>query len=177
MLHVFGFVFVAVFLGGVYRATARRWRYLAQSYAGDRGPVLANRHMRSVVLIGLGAFNSLKGIVTIGVHKDGVSFRVMPLFSLFHKPLFVPYRDISAWDTTWYINSPSSELHFRRAPDVKMVLPAEDVAWIKAHSGHTMVLQNTRPPQGQAGRRWHALIVGQAVLSIAVVVGVLTYYF
>ena len=176
MLTVFGLIVFAFIFGGMLRANAYRWRYLAKSYAGEAGPALDKRNMRSAVLIGLGAFNSLKGIITIGVHENGVSFRVMPIFSLFHKPLFVPYSDIRGWETTWYLNARSSELEFRRAPEVKVVLPAEDAEWIRSHAGHKMMLRDVSPPQGNAGRGWHAVTVVHAVASL-VMIGWLSAHF
>lgn len=176
MLTVFGMIVFAVIFGGMLRANAFRWRYLAKSYAEKAGSVLDKRSMRSAVLIGLGAFNSLKGIITIGVHENGVSFRVMPIFSLFHEPLFVPYSDIRGWETTWYLDARSSELEFRLAPEVKMVLPAADAEWIRDHAGKKIVLRDVSPPQGKAGRAWHAITVVHAFASM-VMIGWLSAYF
>ena len=169
VMTVFGLAVFAFIYGGMLRANAYRWRYLAKSYAAEAGPVLDKRNMRSAVLIGLGAFNSLKGILTISLHANGVSFRVMPVFALFHKPLYVPYSDIHGWGTTWYLDARSSELMFRRAPEVKMVLPADDAAWIQSRAGHKMVLRDVSPPQGNAGRGWHAVTVVHAAVSLAMI--------
>ena len=177
VLTVFGQVIVALLLGGMLRANAYRGRYLAKIYAGDAGPVIEKRNMRSAVLIGLGAFNSLKGIITITVHERGVSFRVMPLFALFHHPFVVPYSDIRGWKTTWYLDARSSELEFRCAPDVKLVLPAEDAEWIRSHADHEMTLSDLRPPQGNVGQGWHAVLVVQAFASLTVIGWLLAYFF
>lgn len=177
MLTVFGLVVFATLLGGVLRANAYRWRYLAKSYAGQAGPPIDTRNMRSAVLIGLGAFNSLKGIITIGVHERGVSFRVMPIFSPFHDPLVVPYSEIRGWKTIWYLDARSSELQFRSAPDVKLVLPAEDAEWIRSHAGEEMMLSDLPPPEGNAGRGWHAAMVVHAFASLAMIGGLLAYLF
>lgn len=149
----------ALLFFGMLRATAYRWRHLAQSYAGETGPALDTRHGRSAVLMGLGAFQSIKGIMTIGVHEHGVTFRVMRIFSAFHEPLFVPYSDIKGWRTTWYLNAKSSELEFRRSPDVKVILPTEDAEWIKGYARGTMMLRDIRPAHGNVGRGWHAFTV------------------
>lgn len=168
MLTVFGLIVFALIFGGMLRANARRWRYLAAAYAGEPGPALDQRSMRSVVLIGMGAFNSLKGIVTIGVHANGVSLRVMPVFSLFHTPLFIPYSDIQGWQTTWYLDSNSNELQFRRATEVKLVLPEDDTKWIKSHAGSKMMLRDAAPPRGNVGRGWRTLLVAHALVSLAI---------
>lgn len=177
MLNVFGLLVFAALLGGMLRAKAYRWRYLAQIYGGEAGPVIDTRSMRSAVFIGLGAFNSLRGVITIGIHERGVSFRVMPLFSLFHDPFWVPYRDIRGWKTTWYLDAPSSELEFRRAPDVKLVVSADDAAWIQRHSGHAMPLSDQPPPHGSAGRGWHSLALGHAFAALIVIGWLLAHFF
>jgi hypothetical protein len=128
--------------------------------------------MQSVVLIGLGAFNSLKGIVTIAVHETGVSLRVMKLFSLFHDPLFIPYKDIRGWETTWYLDGRSTELQFNGVPDIKMVVPFEQAEWIRSYSGQKMMLRNVPPPNGKAGQGWRAFILvhmGYTLAMLAVV--------
>ena len=101
MLTIFGLgVFGFLFFGMLWR-TACRWRYLAECYAvAARGPSLESRGRQSVVLLGMGGFNSLKGIMTTSVHETGVSFRIMAPFSLFHSPFFVPYEHIQGWATT-----------------------------------------------------------------------------
>lgn len=175
MLSLFGMsVFLALFFG-MLRATARRWRYLAQSYAKVPGPPLEKRHMQSAVLLGLSGFNSLKGILTVGVHQTGVSLRVLPPFSLFHDPLFIPYGDISGWRTSWYLDARSTELQFRKAHDVKMVVPAELAEWIGGFAGEKMKLRETSPPGGRAGRGWHAFTLAHAGMSL-VMLGVLAYF-
>lgn len=175
MSMVFGWVVFALLYGGILWATSRRWRYLARSYASDAGPALNKRTMRSAVLIGLGGIQSIKGIMTIAVHRNGVSFRMMRIFSLFHDPFFVPYSDISGWKTTWYLDARSSELQFRRAPDVKVVLPEEEAVWIRAYANGQMMLRDVNPPHGNAGRGWYAFSVGHAVLSLVMIFGISAY--
>lgn len=166
MLSLIGLsVFFATF-GGMLWANARRWRYLAITYAEPIGHPIAKRSFQSGVLLGLGGFNSLKGILTIGVHESGVSLRVMPLFALFHEPLFIPYSDIQGWETTWYLDAPSTELEFRGAPEVKLVVPAEQAEWIQSFAGQAMTLREVTPPNGKAGRGWHVFALVHAGMSI-----------
>ena len=169
MLFIFGIcVFVLIF-GGILRANARRWRYLAKSYAAAAPAPIEKRSLQSVVLLGLGGYNSLKGIVTIGAHDDGVSLRVMTPFSLFHAPLFVPYSDIRGFGTSWYVDGRSSELTFRQAPDVKLVMPSEQAEWIAGFAGHRMLLRETPPPQGKAGQGWRAFALIHAGIGLGMV--------
>jgi hypothetical protein len=170
VLSVFGFgVFAFLFFGMLWR-TAVRWRYLAARYAGQTGRAIETRRMQNGVLLGLSGYNSVKGIINIGVHPNGISFRIMPPFSLFHDPLFIPYDDIRGWKTTWYLDSPSVELEFRKAPDVKMVVPAEQATWMQKFAGHKMVLHDAAPPNGKAGRGWYAFALVGAAISLLMLV-------
>ncbi len=122
--------------------------------------------MQDAVLLGLGGYKSLKGIITIGLHSNGISFRVMPPFALFHPPLFIPYDDIRGWRTTWYLDAHSIELEFLDAPAVKMIVPAAQAEWMQTHSGRRMVLHDTEPPAGKAGRGWYAFVLVSASFSL-----------
>ena len=166
MLSLFGTsVFIAIF-GGMLWSNARRWRYLAQHYAAASTSPIETRRLQSAVLIGIGGYNSLKGIVTIGVHDAGVSLRILAPFALFHAPLFIPYGDIRGWGTSWYLDARSTELTLRQAPDVKVVMPAEQAEWIARHAGHKMMLRDTSPPQGRAGRGSRAFALLHAGVSL-----------
>lgn len=168
MLSLFGYgVFHFLFFGALWRQ-ACRWRYLAQSYAGAPDAAIETRTGQNAVLLGLGGYNSLAGILVIGAHKTGISLRLLKPFSLFHSPLFIPYSDIEGWTTSWYLNAPSVELAFRRAHEVKMIVPAEQAEWIAAASGSRSVrLHNIEAPEGPAGRGWHAFSLAHAIISAA----------
>lgn len=122
---IFGLAFFAVLYGAIVWRHSMRWRYLADAYAGKSGQPVEARRMQSGVLIGLGEFESLYGILNISVHETGVGLRILLPYSLFRTPLFIPYSDVQGWVTTWYLNAPSTELSLRRAPDVKITMPAE----------------------------------------------------
>jgi hypothetical protein len=164
---IFGLaVFVFLYAGVIWR-TSFRWRYLADTYAGDGGPPIETRRMRGAVLIGPVAFESLHGIINISAHQTGVGMRMMLPFSLFRKPLFIPYGDIEGWETTWYLDAPSTELSFRRAPDVKVVISRELAEWLAGFSGRQLTLNDVPPPQGKAGQGWRAFVL--AVLAFMLI--------
>ncbi|MEO1280228.1 MAG: hypothetical protein AAFV69_00690 [Pseudomonadota bacterium] len=167
-------VFLFAF-GGIQWSNARRWRYLSENYAGTADFQIKERNLQSAVMLGLGGYNSLKGILTIGIHHTGVSLRILTPFSLFHSPLFVPFEDISGWKTSWYLDGESRELTFRRAPEVKMVMPAEQAEWIKSYAGDKMMLRDSSPVRGNAGRGWYAFAVINTGLSV-IMVGWLLFY-
>lgn len=176
MLTIYGLVVFAGIFGGMLWANARRWRYLSRGYAGDIGVPIEKRSMQSVVLLGLGGFNSLNGIVTLGVHETGLSLRILLPFSLFHSPLFVPYGDIEGWKTSWYLNAPSAELEFSRAPLVKMVMPAEQAEWIQDFAGRKVIFHEEMSPAGSAGRGWRFLLLIYGAVSIGMLIWVFGHF-
>ncbi|MEL7049058.1 MAG: hypothetical protein AAFO75_08895, partial [Pseudomonadota bacterium] len=107
-----------------------------------------------------------KGIVKIGVHHEGISFRVLTPFSMFHPPLFVPFAEISGWSTTWYLNAKSNEFKFQRARDVQMVMCSEQAEWIRSHSGENLIIHDRAPAAGNAGRGARALSMAIAAMSV-----------
>ena len=169
--HFGACIALGLFFGMLWRV-AFRWRYLSDSYPEQPHTALEERRWQSAVLLGQGGFNSLKGIVKIGVHETGVSMRIVPPFSLFYPPLFIPYGDIRGWRTTWYLDARSTELELRRAPDIKIVMPQEQAEWIAGSADHKMTLRDDRPPGGNAGRGWHKFAVASAALSLGMVVWV-----
>ena len=176
MLTLFGYGLAGALFSWVLWTKALRWRYLAMSYAGEPGDPIEEQRFQSAVLLGLNGFNSLKGILTLGVHETGVSLRIFAPFSLFHTPLFIPYDDIAGWKTSWYLDARSVELEFRNAPDVKMIVPAEQAEWVHSFAGHKMMLRNVAPPHGNAGRGWYVFSLasfGFAVLTLAWLVAAL----
>lgn len=179
LLSIFGVGFAAALFGGILWSNARRWRYLSKFYSEPVRHPLEVRNLQSAVLLGLGGFNSLKGILTIGLDKTGISLRVLKPFSLFHAPLYIPHRDINGWNTTWYLDARSTELEFSGAPDVKIIMPAEQAEWIQSYSGQKLSLHNATPPEGKAGRGWHAFSVVHAAIALAmiawIVLGLFTY--
>lgn len=173
MTTIFGIaVFVFIF-GGMQRANARRWRHLAKVYAATANEPTHHhsshkRSMQSLVLLGLGGYNSLKGIVTIVAHKDGVSLRIMAPFALFHAPLYIPYSDIQGWGTSWYLDAKSTELSVRQVPDVKIVMSQDQIDWIRGFAGHQMIVRDTAPPRGKAGQGWRAFALVHAAMGVAI---------
>lgn len=170
MLSLIGVGTFLFFFGGILRANAYRWRRLAESYAKDTPSVCKRRQtMQTVVLISAGGFNSLKGIVTIGVHDNGVSLSVMPVFSLFHAPLFIPFSDIESGETTWYLNAQSVELSFRKEPDIKLVMSADQLDWISQASAKKITVTHNSIQRPSPTGRWHAFATIHAGISLIMV--------
>ena len=146
---------------------AHFWRKLADIYGSDWRPAPMQKHMRQGALYGTGiAFQSYSGILSIGVHPDGLALKVMLPFSAFHPPLFVPFKEISGWKQDWYLNGESTELSFRQAPDVRFVLPAEDAHWIQDASRGRLSLNHQGSTYASSAPGLSRAIALTALLSI-----------
>lgn len=172
----FGLAIVVTIMGGMMYANSRRWRYLSSAYANSDGKFIEKRTMQDAVLVGLGGFNTIKGILTIGVSSQGVSLRMLKPFSLFHTPMFIPYSDIRGWKTTWYLNAKSTELELLNAPDVKIIMPTEQVSWIRELVSEKMSLSDASPPEGNAGRGAHLFAKIHAIIGIAMAASIIWFF-
>ena len=107
-----------------------RWGYLAKVYAA-RGPSLRrSKHMQVLTLVGRRpTYQRYSGITTIGATEEGLWLSLMPGFSLFHTPLFIPWRDLRITHRKWVFHD-ALELTAPRAPEVRMIVYPEALAWI-----------------------------------------------
>ncbi len=174
---IFGIMMFLVFFGGILYANAKRWRYLAQHYSEVRDDFIEKRSMQDAILVGMGAYNTIKGILTIGVCSNGISLRLLPPFSLFHSPLHIPFSDIQGWGTSWYLNDKSTEIQLRNAPDVKIIMPTEQVKWIDSIAGGLFSLTDENPPEGKAGRGAYAFVLINAAFGIIMVASMIWFLF
>ena len=173
MLTLIGLGSFVFFFGGALWRNSYRWRYLAESYAADGERPIEERTMQSAVLVDGYGFNSLKGILKIGLHAKGVSLRVMKPFSLFHAPLFIPYGDIQGWETSWYLDASSTELEFARSPKLKVVMSEDQARWIQSYSGRDMKLAEKGRPSESPVPIWNvfALIGAGASMGMLALLG------
>ncbi|MEL7429576.1 MAG: hypothetical protein AAFN43_06215 [Pseudomonadota bacterium] len=168
-----GFALVVGLLYFIYHRSAFRWQYLAKSYARPWGKPLEIKHMQSVVLYGMRAGGNIhRGIVTIGIEKDGVAFKPLWFLAPFHEPLFIPYSDIRGWGQQWYLDDKSVELEFARAPEVKLLMAASEFKWIREFAGNRANITDARSPNNAKPEffYWFSLIVGLLSLGFGLVV-------
>ncbi|TWT43167.1 hypothetical protein [Botrimarina hoheduenensis] len=128
-------VFVALMVG-ISRANARRWHRLADVYrAPETLPPGAQTHWQTVFLVGgdIG-WNSYRGILTVGVTPQGLLLKLMPLFSLLHPPLLIPYADLSLEPKRWYLIGKTHQMTVRRVSDVQLIVHDTLVDWIKTQA-------------------------------------------
>lgn len=167
---------VSVFFGvlfTIYFRDAHRWRYLHQIYGAPWQSPLKTRRFQHAVASGNGVGSkSYNGFLTIGVHPTGFALRLIPPFSLFQKPLFIPYREVKGWDQFWYMNVKTIELEFASAPDIKLVMPAAQVKWLQESSQGQLYLTGQTTPHRQRPTVWYAVIVLQGLMAL----GLLGYF-
>ena len=140
---------IAVFYGLLYLIYSRhafRWRRLEHAYQRPLEPTDQKRHMQGLVLYGgRAAYTSYYGVLTIGLYSDGMGLSVLPPLSIFQKPLFIPYQDVKGWSQQWYLNAKSIELQFAKVPEIKIIMPAEQIAWIRENSIQSFGVSTERP--------------------------------
>lgn len=182
MAAIFETLYLSVIGGGVfvgllwlvYSRDAHMWRYLARAYARPWAEPGEMRRLQSAVAYGKGvASKSYNGVLTIGRHADGVALRLMAPFSLFHDPIFIPFKDIRGWEQLWYLDGKSYELEFEQAPEVKLVMPAAQVAWLKENASGRMQISEERSPGEARPDIWYLVILVQGALGLSLLVWLL----
>lgn len=158
------------FLGFVWKRMAARWNYLAMHFGQTWENPISFKLLQNGIIYGLGKpSQSYSGILSIGVFANGIGFKIVPPFGLFHAPLFIPFNQIKAWNQDWYINAESVELEFPNAPEVKIIMPKDQIDWIHEQSrGGIDIPMNASPNQTDIGL-WKALAacyIGMTVLAV-----------
>ncbi|MCP5081637.1 MAG: hypothetical protein GY948_08070 [Alphaproteobacteria bacterium] len=150
----------------IYFRDSHYWRYLGEFYESPWNRPMETRHFQHAVAYGEGfASKSYNGLLTIGVHELGLALRILPPFSFFHKPLFIPYSEIKGWTQLWYLNSKSYELEFQSAPNVKLVMPASQIKWLQEKSQGQMEVINKHSRHKQRPNIWYAIIILQGLMG------------
>jgi hypothetical protein len=133
---LFGWAVFAGIFAMVQRTAAYRWRILASSYAdGSRRPARAEKRLQKLTMFGPGRLFSSYMPVTVGIHEDGLSLRLLPPFSIFHTPLFVPFDDLQVKRSSWYLNAESFSLTPSRGNGIEIIIDGELFSWISSNSG------------------------------------------
>jgi len=114
-----------------YRVASVRWRPLSEYYGRPIETAREVRRLQTLIIHGVGAaFESYKGIVTVGVSDSGLSLSLLPPWAVFHAPLFIPYGDISIRERQWFLFK-AVEITTRKAPQTKIVIYPELWNWIE----------------------------------------------
>lgn len=174
LTQAIGLVMVGGILAFIYRRHAESWQSLQPFYGQDWRGAAATRHMQNLMLYSKGDFaRHYAGIVTIGVFPNGIGIRFMPILGIFHDPIFVPFKDIEGWQQKWYINAKSIELCFKKRPDLRIIMPASQVAWIAEQGFANISINPERPPTGN----WPyvSFISAMILLALAIAVCITVY--
>ena len=76
------------------------------------------------------------------------------------------YRDIRGWEQTWYLNAKSVELELTGAPQVKIVMPHDQVEWIRSSGGANITMANVASPNRDKPAVWHAFVIVSSLVTI-----------
>lgn len=170
--HLFGVIIVAAMMIALFRREAVDWEQLVSAYGRDWRPPRLQKRFANMILYSQGRpAKSYKGIVQIGLHDDGVALRPNRILRPFQKPIFVPYRDILGWDQDWYLDAKSTELSFRKASHMRLIIPHEEVKWMLTFANGAARISDERPPHGT--RPWLTFIFALASGVMALVVSVI----
>lgn len=170
---------VGLLVGGgalyfVYYRNAARWRSLAAVYGAVPGPPGEERRFASCVLYGGGVgTNSYRGLIILGVHDNGVSLRLTPPFNGFHRPIFVPFDHIAGWQQSWYLDATSIELTLRQVPDIKIIMPAEQVTWLQDRTAGPLAITSAPSQSTDYPSTSRGLAIAQGVMAVGLLVFVI----
>ncbi len=172
MTGAFGLAFVSALLVFVYKRHAMDWDQLVRVYGRPWQTPLAERRFQNLVLYSEGRFaKSYASLLTIGLYDQGLGLRLSPIFAPFHAPIFIPYTDIQGWKQIWYVNADSVELAFSKLPDMRLIMPADQVDWIKAGTTHAPIeISDTRPAHGHWPSVSYAAAIASGVMAIGLIV-------
>ena len=127
-----------VFFGlmyGILKVKAGYWNRLAEKYAvdpSDRPLSFAKRNMQTVFV----AETRLKsqsylGITTVSVTRDGIFLSLIPPFSIFHRPLLIPFGDCRVEPSRWYLfGNASYQFTLSQVKGVQIIINDDLQEWI-----------------------------------------------
>lgn len=120
----YGLAIAGGLLGFMYWRHGWRWRLIQTAFPDPGQKPIRNWHIQTIYCHADGLiYNMYQGVVTIGVGEDGLTFSVIPPFSLAQPKFFVPYRDMMAYQQDWLLMGRVCQLEFRNVPDMRMVIP------------------------------------------------------
>lgn len=128
-----GIMVFPLFWGGVVTLISylSGWQALAGFYAEDGAPLRETRRFRSLSTRRKSSVpSSYSGVITYGVSETALFISVMILFRMGHKPLKIPFSDISI-EKDKGIFSHEAHLQVSKVPGLILILPMKDIAWIE----------------------------------------------
>lgn len=172
--QLFGVVIVGALILALSSRDAVDWDHLVSAYGRDWWPPRMQKRFANMILYSEGRpAKSYAGVIQIGLHDDGVALRPNRLLRPFQRSIFIPYEDIQGWDQGWYLDGKSTELSFRKAPHMRLIMPRDQVEWMLAHAKGTARILDARPPHGT--RPWLTYITALAfgVMTLGVIIVIL----
>jgi hypothetical protein len=161
MLGFFDAIFTAVtllvalalllgLLSFIYWRHAIDWQAIEQAYHRPWQEPMQMKRLQTLLLYSDGRMTkSYKGLLTLGLYRDGIGMRMNPVLVPFHRPVFIPFTDISGWTQKWFIDAKSVELSFAKVPHLRIIMPADQMDWVAGSSGGAVSISPEQPPHGK----------------------------
>ncbi len=134
LLTIGSSVFVGLMGFALYRHSWR-WRHLAVRNGALDTDRPDREHWTNLVLDGghIG-WNSYGGVTFIGVNARGVTLRLLPPFSIFHRPLFFRFDQVVIAPTRWLFQD-AYEIQLPDSSGIRIVINGAAVRWIEQNGG------------------------------------------
>jgi hypothetical protein len=134
LLTIGSSVFVGLMGFALYRHSWR-WRQLAVRHAALGADRPDREHWTNLVLEG-GPFgwNNYGGVTLIGVNARGMTVRLLPPFSVFHRPLFFRFDQVAIAPTRWLFQD-AYETQLPDSSGIRIVINGVAARWIEKNGG------------------------------------------
>lgn len=173
-----GLVIAGGLLAFMYKRDAVDWEKLEAAYGSAMTQPVARRRFNNMILYSEGRpAKSYKGVIAIELYPDGMGLKPFPLLAPFQKPIFVPYADIEGWKQIWYIDAASTELAFRKTPQMRIIMPTSQVDWIRSMAEGRFEISQDRPPHGRWPWMTYVSSLAIGVLTLGLIVVLVFRYF
>ena len=106
-----------------------RWRQLATVYTAATNEKPKKQRWTNMILHGAGAWNTYSGTTLVGINEQGLTLKVLPPFSFFHRPLFFPFEEVRLVPTRWLFQD-AYQIALDHDKGLCIVINASTVDWI-----------------------------------------------
>lgn len=119
----YGLAFAGGILWVVTWRDGMKWRKIAAAYPLTGEEPAERRWLQTVCLSDGGlAFNSYRGVVTVGLAPDGVMLRMLVSPPGVYPPIFVPFSDMDFTERRWFLRNDAMWISMRQVPGVSIVV-------------------------------------------------------
>ncbi|MEL7128457.1 MAG: hypothetical protein AAGK23_02830 [Pseudomonadota bacterium] len=170
---------IVVFVGSIMliiKANVRDWDVLVAKYGRDWATPAMQKNMQTAILYSDGRpAKTYNGIITIGLFREGVGFKLNSILAPLHRPILVPYKDVQGYKKDWFLNADSMELEFRKTPGMRLIMPADQVDWIAAGAKDRVSISDQYPSHGKSPWATRAAAFLLMVMFVCAVISAISF--